>query len=173
MSSGGAWGWGHTQGGPRAEPPPREARSCCATSAFLSRLRPGAAEAPALARLSSAPPEFASGVGALTVPCPRDALPRPARAPAYLPSERRAPEASPRSSQLGETPPLPAIVPLPAQSVPAHRYRKGSRLVGVRHQLRAPRCCVAFSQKSRVETGPGALLIRPWTCLCPTSTDCD
>lgn len=98
----GAWDWGHTQGGPRAEPLPREEGGCGATGAFLSRLQPGATEAPALPRLSSAPPEFASCAGPLTVPCPLEGTPASrARAPAYLFSSRRAPEATP-------TPPCPA-----------------------------------------------------------------
>ena len=101
----GAWDWGHTQGGPRAEPPPREEGGCGATGAFLSRLQPGATEAPALPRLSSAPPEFASCAGPLTVPCPLEGHPRPARA---LP---------PTSSLRAALPRL--LLLLPAQRDPA------------------------------------------------------
>lgn len=132
MPSAGAWGWGHTQGYRGQRPSPRGTR-LGAARAFLSRLRPGVAEAPRSPGCPRRRLHSASGpVGSpspLTEPCPPEGLGAPRTRPtsppgAALPEPLRAPP-SPAAAR-----PFPAR-PAQVRGVPAHREPRGPQLPGV------------------------------------------
>lgn len=128
MPSAGARGGRHPRGD-RRQHTARAQGGGGAARAFLPRLRPGAAEAPALRRLSSAPPAFRQPcTSALRVlPAREGRAPQPTSPPgaAFLTLLRAPP------SQI-EGSPLPAPDPIRVQVVPTYQNANGLQLLGVR-----------------------------------------
>lgn len=163
MPSAGAWGGRHPREDRRRHT--ARAQGGGTARAFLPRLPPGAAEDPALCRLSSAPPAFRQqGTSALRVlPAREGRAPQPTSPPgAAFPTLLRAPPSQIEGSLL------PAPAPIRVQVVPTYPNANGLQLLGGRAGQSRLRPCVPVSQKNGVETDPGAALTRPWTCLCPS-----
>lgn len=150
-SLGQGWG-GHPQGEAGDEPPLRAGRSCCAACAFLFRLPPCTAEAPALARLPLALPAFrercASARGAL----PAGETPAPDCAPRPTSPRGRAPHAAPPSSQPSRRSAPSRARPRPGAGCVRPATSEGTAKRGVGPQWSRPRRCTPSSQKPGIGT---------------------
>lgn len=166
-------GLGAHPGGTAGRHLPRgAARDCGAAPAFLSCLRPGAAKAPALAQLPSAPPAFRQPSGPLPQSRPLEGLLRPAR-PGLPPRPswrwRRVP-------RLLRAAPSPAEGPhFPSRSCPGAECARPSRpewsqVARCAAPAESPTPLGAILTESRNrKLIPGAFLNR----LCPSFRGCD